>query len=611
MIEYKDIRNAYDVYRQSIWLQYQENIRNVLGDKTERRNMLQREGQGWRTNINSPLQQEILDSFFAHLIDSTGIFTVEHSSIKEDVLKGEPESVEKLLNYVYSKNNTWNNMLSCAKDALQHGNGYGKVVWKKGEDEVEYFDGIKKKTIKLFEIDLPGIEYLSPFSLIIDPVAKNIQSARFICIRKFMNFGEIHKSFKKYFKGKTEEQIIQEYETKKVSVGTENIIEREDLSLSKQEIKLKMCMNHDYTNINLVPKDEAKETIEVMDRNGNIFIYIEGVLMYEGKSLYPFKGYPIFSVKYDHETDTFLSSGICDKTKGYQELMNIYLNSHADNQKLAGTSVFTRVITPGQNMFENSDTLDIKPMKIFNVEVPDGIKPLNLRINDNMIQEMDYIKSSAQISIGINELVMGSQGKVERSASGVNNLIQSFKARMRPLFLSMSESMVEIGKQWLQMIVSFTNAKENIQIKLKRDDGEYDIQTLSAEDLHGRWDIKFEISGLNTSMREIEKKQLQEILPIITGIRTQEGLSLVNEREIVQKVIELYGFSQKLLKTKEEMIPPQEQQGQGGLMDMLSGGQGQQQPTPPVDDDLDPITEMLGDMDSIETEPITEAGQMF
>lgn len=195
--------------------------------------------------------------------------------------------------------------------------------------------------------------------------------------------------------------------------------------------------------------------------------------------------------------------------------MNIYINTHADNVKLASTPAFQRVVGTGQSLYETSEQLVIEPMKVFNVEQKDGLSPLNLKIQDSMLEEIAFLRQSAQTAAGINEMAMGAQGKVERSASAVNNLMQSFKARMRPLFNSIADVMSLVGRQWLYLLVSNIDAKEALEIKIDKPDGTYTIKELVVEDLHGKWNIDFSIAGLNTSSKDIEKKSFQEVLPIL------------------------------------------------------------------------------------------------
>lgn len=170
------------------------------------------------------------------------------------------------------------------------------------------------------------------------------------------------------------------------------------------------------------------------------------------------------------------------------------LNLHFDNSKLAGTPAFQRVTTPGQIMFDGETKLSIEPMKVFNVETPDAIRPIDLKPNDTLLTDIDVIKQLAMSSVGINEMVTGVQGKVERSASGVNMLANSFKARMRPLFKSVSQAMNQVAYQWLMMMIAFSQSGKTINIRIKRDDGEYSVEDIKVDDLYGKWSIVFEIS---------------------------------------------------------------------------------------------------------------------
>ncbi len=554
MIEYKDLRVAYDIYKNSIWLKYQKNIKSLFGDISERAAELALNWQEWRTNVHVPMQQEMIDSMFAHIIDSTWEFTVE--VIWEDpAYNAEPKTVENYLNYIYEQGDAFSKMKEVLQDWVPQGIGYLKVVWRQKKDVVEYYDWTKTKEAELYKEDIPGIKWLNIFSVIVDPTATSLKKARWIAERNFLNWWEILSEYHRYFKWKTEDELKSLYKRKYTDEISEWIIENVDLSLVKQQILLNISNDPANTDIELTSDDKAMEVVEIMDRKWNVKLYVWGVLMHTGKSMYPFDWYPIHSFTYDKQTGTFLWLGICDKTQWYQELINILYNTHADNVKLSGTPAFLQLATPWQNMFEWDTTLDVSPMKVFNVETPDGIKPLDLKIQDNMLEELQYIKQSAQTSVGINEMVMWVQGKIERSAAATNSLMQSFKARMRPLFNSVSDTMAEIGRQWLYMTIAFTNAEDMIGVKVEREDGTYEIKQLKWEDLHGKWRIKFEIAWLNTSMREIEKKQLQEMLPIAQSMVDANGKPLMNMREAMQRIAELYNLKQSFVMPVEEAQP--------------------------------------------------------
>lgn len=107
------------------------------------------------------------------------------------------------------------------KDAIQHGTSYGKVVWKKGDREVEYFDGVSRKTIKLFNIDMPGIQYKNPFSIMVDPAAKSLSSARWIAERIFITLDEVWDNYNLFLSNKyqTKEKFLKDLEKKQITTS--------------------------------------------------------------------------------------------------------------------------------------------------------------------------------------------------------------------------------------------------------------------------------------------------------------------------------------------------------------------------------------------------------
>jgi len=568
MVTYDDITQAYEAFKSSLWETYLKNIRIQVWDVSERASYLQSEGQEWRTNINMPIQQEMLDAMYAHIIDSIGTFEVEKASMKAWT-SAEPEVIKQTLNYVYKETNAWKRaLLPAVKDSVAHGNGYIKTIWDTQEESVEYVDNGVKKTAKLEELSLPSIEYVNIFSVVLDPAASSVQTARWVAERKFLTWGWIFEKYSSYLWAQDEEDTKKKVEARKKESGDWGAGTSEDYTLKKQEILLSISTDREQVDSKFTPTDGSMEVYEVLDRKGQAYLFVGGVKIYEWPSQYPFKGYPLHSIAYDKMTSSFLGQGIQDKTKWYQDLVNIYINTHADNVKLAWTPAFQHIVGTGQSLFESTERIDIKPMQVFNVEQKDWLSPLNLQIQDRMLEEIWFLRQSAQTAAGINEMAMGAQWKVERSASAVNNLMQSFKARMRPLFNSIADVMSTVWKQWLYMLIAYTDAKAELEIKIDSVDWSYTLKEMKAEDLHWKWNVAFSIAWLNTSTKDIEKKSFQDVLPILWGIQWDDGKPIMNPRVAMEKVIKLWDLPPEFIKVAEAAetsraeLPP-EQQGVG------------------------------------------------
>ena len=572
-MNYNFVSNIYQVYRSWLFSSYKSAIRSYLLDSSERWVELAKLSQSWRTNLVLPVIQELQDAMYSYCIDSEAYFSVDRAAL-QDVKSWEPKAVAKYLNYLYNiwdDEFIWNSpeteMLDAINDALLLGNGYLGVVWNKDEESVEYFDWKQNKQVVMSSIDQPSLEYVNPFEIIPDPAARqSIQNWRYLIRRRFMTASEAYDKFKFYIKKWDKKYKVSEVDaiakekfmTKMWAIipwSSMWLIAREDFTLFKNQVILDISSDPTDNILKLSPADDTYEIVEVRTRRDNMYyIYIDWMEVYKWPSAYPFSLYPFWEITYNKLTWSFIWVWIASKCKDLQTLGTAFINLHVDNAKLNNTPAFTKIKTPSSDFFENDATLDIEPMKVFHVEQKDWLTPLKLNSWVWLMSEISLTKEFAQSAVWVSEMIMWQQGKVERSAAWVNAMTSSFKARLKPLYKSISMCMTSIWQMWVMMAIA-KSANKDIKINVKQDDWIYKIETLKVEDLIWRWKIRFEVAWLTVLMKEVERKQLQEILPVaVKLIDNATWMPLFNTRKLAEKMIEIYNWDNNMLLTPEELV---------------------------------------------------------
>ncbi len=110
------------------------------------------------------------------------------------------------------------------------------------------------------------------------------------------------------------------------------------------------------------------------------------------------------------------------------------------------------------------------------------------------------------------EYSMGSQGKVERTAAGVNAIMSQFKARLRPLTQNITEAMNEVSKMWLALIINKQGGKiaeKTLQFKEVK---------ITIQDLLKQYDITFILDSLHSASKNMLKEQMVNATPILMNL---------------------------------------------------------------------------------------------
>lgn len=241
-----------------------------------------------------------------------------------------------------------------------------------------------------------------------------------------------------------------------------------------------------------------------------------------------------------------------------QEQADSIFNLSIDNIKLQVAPMFAKM--KGGDLFQFGEgKLEYKPFGVVEVNTPDAIQRIQLGTTDfsgtNMVT---MLMQMAEQSEGINSYASGSQNKVERSATGVSALVQSFKSRLLPLTESLNMALSKIGEMW--GIIGVAILPETLQVKIQTDDGVVRFAEITMEDIIGKFDLEFDAQALKTATRETRRQQAMELLQMAAnaGADPSTGQYFVDMRELWRFTLDTFEIaSDDFILTDKQIVQKQ------------------------------------------------------
>jgi hypothetical protein len=263
-----------------------------------------------------------------------------------------------------------------------------------------------------------------------------------------------------------------------------------------------------------------------------------------------------------------------------QKLDNMVRNLGMDSAKIYGVPAFKRLKAALQSDFYDGDeTLDIYPGKVFDVSEMDDLQPLIMGGQSSLsilAQKAIEVDGEMKEDVGLNEYVLGSQGKVERSAQAVRVLVESFRMRMRPLVSSINAVMAEIAKQWVVSTIAWGDD----EFLISSPGGEQVVE-MSVSDIMGQFLFSFNITGLTSITRELERDAIMKLMPFLTQLfyDPKTGEEIVSPKKLVELVLSSFeGDLQQILGYDTETGAAQEIKPEQILQELYGSiAQGQEQ----------------------------------
>ncbi len=429
---------------------------------------------------------------------------------------------ESMLNYTqwgFSISNSRKHLMQSLKEAMILGNGYGKIGFVDTTTEIEYKKGTTKVKKELKE-QYPYIKYVSSFNLFHDPTVEYMEDSRYIIERKIMHEKDMLEQYNVFvpnLKNQLDNRTTSPYYFFQYDFNRVKYLAFWNQEPIAQYINGTTLQN-DYSiywknYLNIDYKKEYHEVIEYWEDKTFILI-VDGKVFYDGANPLPMKKKPYFELHYNKIPGIPFGQWMGTSLEDIQEQADTIFNLTMDNIKLQVAPMFQKM--KGGDIFQFGEgKLQYEPFGVVEVNSPDAISRLELGTNDfagtNMIQ---YLTQLGEMSEGVNSYSVGYQNKVERSATGVSALVQSFKSRLLPLTESLNMALAKVAEMWA--IIGVAILPETIQVKVQPEGGAVRFADITMEDIIGKFDFEFDAQALKTATREGRRDQALQLLDIAT-----------------------------------------------------------------------------------------------
>lgn len=602
----RELRESKKTIETYLFPLYKKSWKAYLKDNSDRKQFL----KDWETNIFSSMTQKSIDVMFASLYDAQTGYNV--SGRNGDGVRNEA-NVRTYMDYLYEVSQGKRALEFSAFDSFVVGSGFLKVKWKEQKRYVTRISGGQKKNYVFEDTKRPIVCAVSPFNIFFDVRSADIKDS-YVYETHYITKKEASRQFLGYYNvflageegadgEATEDEFLSYLESK--MENEEEVLDKKGNSqkaytftnhdLIKQRVLMVKAMEAEFESVfgttgglhnsltqgskqtsgtalstittgGVLIRDE-KGACEFAERwdDGDVSILCNGRYLFTAKNVMPTGENPYFQTFYKRLPHTMLGTGISYSIQDAQMLDNMIRNLGLDSAKIYGVPSFKRVRNAmSGDMYDGDEVLDISPGRVFSVGEKDELTPLisasgagNISILQTKSEELDR---EAKESIGLNEYVLGSQGKVERSAAAVQTLLESFKMRLRPFISSVNDAFAGIARAWLVMTLAW--ADERIPVAVLGEDNRTSITNMTLEDLQGEYKYSFEIDGMSSVTKELEKEMLTQLMPVLIKMlydpKTQEPL--VDPKKFL--VFLLRRFDLDISKIMNDSIPDVDSTGQ-------------------------------------------------
>ena len=540
-IEWTDLQNfiRHEISTKNV---YQIDIyKNYYMYTNDRTYELSQDDELWRENLKSPLTNMFTTkvSNMVKWIDKRFVATDKFSDTREEELKALPEEMLDTMDYLWKRSWTREAFEDWIDDAILIGRWVFAINYKflKKTKKIKNKDGTNDDIEEVI-YDYPYLSYVSPLNFFIDPQAKNIDSARFIAERKILFDDEIKENFsmfsityvKKEMDDKSDRVSDLDYETVKRNMPYYN-----------SSIPRNVVEDKTY-NI----KKEAREVIQISTKN-SITIYINGEKFWPYPTIWPLDTYKYNVIQFKKNPWTIFALGIGFLLRPIQRAYDIIWNTRLDNVKLTANKVFKYV--DGFNAFGNTKRMKLKPWMMFKVNNMADIQEMAMsEIKESSYRETGEMFSLLQATTGVSSGSLGLQDKVERTASGANNISEAKEDQLKPLMDSIISNMADVMREMLVLCKYYWDNEKRDAVL-----GNWNqMKNVSIDVLINEYEYDFYMESQNHKRSAVERQQLMNFLQVAMSAVDAAGRPISDVREIVEKLWESFEMNGKAILDEED-----------------------------------------------------------
>lgn len=346
----------------------------------------------FQTNMKVPVIKQYVDTMFAAIYDNDIAFRVTPRN-KKDLKKA--KSFNEFLDWAFTISGSYDQLMEVIKETLIVGRGFGRISFHDGNEEISYVKNGKAVKYLVEGEKYPKIRYVSCFDIFYDPTAQDVESSRYVIERKIMHLDDILQEYSPFIGNKAEAVKnaqknpyyfnTHDYNRVKLTSFWNNDTISDFINSNPvtgtSSTNLPNDFNIYYKNFLTIDyKGGYSEVLEYWEDN-TFKLIIDGETVYSGNNPFPIKKKPYFGIHYGKIPGIGFSHGIGTSLEGIQNVSDTIMNLSIDNVKMLVAPMFTKM-RGGDSFGDGADTLSYSPFKVHEVNTPDGIKRLDLGVQD-------------------------------------------------------------------------------------------------------------------------------------------------------------------------------------------------------------------------------------
>lgn len=581
-LKFEDIKNIVSLHK-SRNLTYIELYKKFYMWVMDRQVELDRKKETtWLANISSPVTYMICMAVFGMYQDSKVAFEV-YKIIKkakwDKITDQEHQEAELISNAlitmfdnIYDKSDGSEEFDASVLDAIILGNGFWGVGYEQSEDEYEViWEWGKIETIEE-KFSMPNIYRVIPLNFFTETSAASMRKAKINVVRKIKTRGRINKDYGIYWvnytKKENDGEVIEwkdrnmvfrfmmfnnmPWRTTTNALGLGNTYWNNGWTWFDWQKHTDIWSDNSYKigeDLNEVYEVHTDKTIQVFVNGEDLGVF---------KRLGPWKEKPFYKLGFRDWLNGLYDMGVGMLSYPFHKVTDAFLNLRIDNNRMIASQPM--LVNSDETAFDWTDLLERYPWKVLKVkDINESIRSMSVWSDwagvANM--EVDALWQAVQNAVGVSWYKMWIQQKVERSARGVQELVESADAAMKSFINSIAKAKWFIAKYVIMLALHYMD-----DVTIEKMSGVSGLkEKVDLTDFINDFVFNFNIESVSSLRERQEVESLKDFLRDTQWMTRPDWTPLIDIDVAVQELIEkkrlnseLYMDEEKAKKYMQEQI---------------------------------------------------------
>jgi len=463
-----------------------------------------------RSRIFIPLVYSMIESELPRLIANRPRIYFFPRRV-EDVEK--TKKWEAVLEYFWNRMRMDSKIIDWFRQMLIYGTGIMKVGW-----------------VKTQKINEPVIEIIPIFDFFIDPLATDLDNARWVAHRVFITKSE--------FEDRVKEGIYKKPEELTEVVGF----------LEDKPRRMEIIEDLEGKTINIEPKEDLVEVIEYWTKDRVITILNRTYVVRDEKNPYNHGELPFVVIRNVKQKEEFYGLSEVAVLEHLQRLINALFRMRIDNINVSLNRMWV-----AQKGAVNTKDLITRPNGVIQVsgEPKQVLMPLDAPdITSQLYRDLDFTRMFINEVTGINDVGRGTIDMASASATAVATAVETMNMRlMMKLRVIEEEGLKRLGEMLLSLFNQYLDPDFIIRIE---SGAEVQFETLGLEDFNVEVDVVVEAGGSMPDNRETRIKRALDLYQLMAGN------PMVDQQKLLEYVLSAFGVDPRKFINPQQMMQMQQ-----------------------------------------------------